>query len=172
MPRQRPGRSEQDVGTPRDFLAAAAALAGGPIAWDLAATAANRVVPRHLGPGSATAPDALAASWHRLSRKPGEWLWLNPPFGNIAPWAAKCAAEAWLGAPILLLAPAAIGSVWFDRYVYNKAEVYAFRPRLTFVGQADPYPKDCILCVYRPGAIPAGAPFQTWNWKAETEAAA
>lgn len=171
MPRQKPGRSDQDVGTPPDFVAAAAALVGGTVAWDLAATRANRVAPRHLGPGS-DVPDALAVTWHRLARKPGDWLWLNPPFASIGPWVAKCAAESWLGAPILLLAPAAVGSVWFDRYVHNKAEVYAFRPRLTFVGQEDPYPKDCILCVFRPGAIPTAAPFQTWKWDAEAEVAA
>jgi DNA (cytosine-5)-methyltransferase 1 len=171
MPRQRPGKSEQDVGTPPAFVTAASAYVGGAIAWDLAATQHNRVTYRYLGPSSTAGEDALAVSWHRLPRKPGEWLWLNPPFGNIAPWAAKCAAEAWLGAPILLLVPAAVGSNWFNDYVFGKADVMAFRPRLTFVGQEDPYPKDCVLCVFRPGAVPL-QPFMTWKWDASMEAAA
>lgn len=169
MPQQRRWRSEQNVGTPPPLLLAVRELLGGDFAWDLAATADNTVADRWLGPGSSTAEDALLVQWHRLARKPGDWLWLNPPFGTLGPWVAKCAAEAWLGAPIVLLVPAAVGADWFAAYVHGKAEVLALRPRLTFVGHSQPYPKDCMLCVYRPGAVvTASEPFRPWRWRAQT----
>jgi hypothetical protein len=153
----------QEVATPPEFVEAAARLVCGTVAWDLAANASNAKAPRWLGPGGEH-PDALAVRWHRLARAHDEWLWLNPPYGEISAWAAKCAAESWLGAPILLLVPAAVSTEWFNDYVFGKAEVYALRPRVTFVGHRHGYPKDLMLCVYRPGAIPRKS-FDTWNWK-------
>lgn len=168
MPRQRRWRSEQAVGTPPALLQATRELLGGDFAWDLAATAANTVAARWLGPGSTTAVDSLAVPWHRLARKPGDWLWLNPEFGSMMPWAAKCAAEAYLGAPIALLAPASVGADWFSAYVHGRAEVLALSPRLTFVGHGSPYPKDCLLCIYRPGADADRPIFRPWRWRAVT----
>lgn len=164
MPQQRPGRSKQNVGTPPALLLAVRELLGGELTWDLAATAKNTVAPRYLGRGSPAGANALAASWHRLPRAAADWIWLNPPFGDIAPWAAKCAAEAWLGAAIALLVPASVGAEWYGAYVHGKAEPLALTPRVTFVGHTQPYPKDLLLCVYRPGAV--GAELRPWRWKA------
>lgn len=167
MPRQRPRRSVQDVATPPEFVMAAELLVGGRVTWDLAATERNTKAPRWLGPGS-DQPDSLLVRWHRLARESGDWLWLNPPFGDAGRWAAKCAAESWLGAQILMLAPASVSTDWFNDYVFGKAEVYALRPRLQFVGHRQGYPKDLMLCCYRPGAIPRKS-FDTWKWKADPE---
>jgi len=76
MPAQRPGRSEQTVCTPREFLDAVEKRFG-PIRIDLAATAENKVALLHLGPGSPIAEDALAC-WPRSSSKP-------PPSGTCRP---------------------------------------------------------------------------------------
>ncbi len=87
--------------------------------------------------------------------------WCNPPFANIAPWADKCSASAKLGARILLLVPASVGSNWFARSVHRQAMVFALSPRIKFVGADDPYPKDIILAAYG-----FGVGFDCWDWRA------
>lgn len=159
MPRQKPGESQQIVGTPRDFLDAVEERFG-PIGIDLAATAENRVCALHLGPGSTLqgGKDALApsVSWAGRSLR-----WLNPEFKHIDPWAAKCAAERH-HAFIALLTPASMGANWFAEHVHGKALVLAIRPRLTFVGSSDHYPKDLILSLYGPLVAPG---FDLWKWR-------
>ena len=160
-PRQKPHKSKQDVQTPPDLLAAIKRDFGvTEWAWDLAAHAANAVCPRWFGPGSSDVTDSLGpVSWHI----PGD-LWLNPEFGNLDPWAKKC-ADTWQdlngGTRIFLLTPASIGSNWFEDHVMGIAHVVALSPRVTFVGHKQGYPKDLILSVF--GAVSGG--FSTWRWK-------
>lgn len=94
--------------------------------------------------------------------KPQEILWLNPPFGNIEAWAMRPAEYAPLlrqeGGWLLMLTPASIGTAWFANYVHRKALVIGIRPRLTFEGTTDPYPKDLMLSVF--GAEPD---FDVWR---------
>lgn len=150
--------TKQDYETPNDFLEAVTARFGA-IDFDLAA--ASREVSkgdRFLGPET----DSLRALWQIYA---GDLAWLNPPFTNIDPWAAKCVAATPSldgGARILLLVPASVGSEWFRLHVHGKAYVHALNPRLKFVGCKDPYPKDCILAEY--GAAPG---FDVWRWKPE-----
>lgn len=157
MPRQRPGRSEQTVGTPPDLVLAVERRFG-PIRLDLAATTDNRVVPMYMGPGG-FAEDALAPTvgWHHHAGN----LWLNPPFGNIRPWAAKCAAEAELGAAILLLVPYTVAD-WFRDHVHRRALVLALSPRVKFVGHTTGYPAGLQLCVFGPLVAPG---WDVWRWK-------
>lgn len=162
MPKQKPGRSVQEVGTPYEFLAAVQNRFGA-IVWDLAADASNHVVDDWSGPGSVKQPDSLAGAWWAL---PPGLLWLNPPYANIADWAAKCARARAEGHGnskthrIALLVPASVGTNWFADHVAEKALVLFLRPRLTFVGHRDPYPKDLMLAVYgeRPG-------YECWRWR-------
>jgi phage N-6-adenine-methyltransferase len=165
MPKQKPGKSEQTVQTPPAFVAAVQARFGR-IGFDLAATAENSVAGAlaFFGPRSLDGEDAFTQEWPR-----GKLCWLNPPFGNVRPFATKAAAEAKRGIRTAMLVPASVGSNWFAEHVHGKAMVLALRPRLTFVGQEDPYPKDLILCLYGPW-YPAG--FATWQWNNETEVAA
>jgi len=158
MPRQKPHQSEQVVGTPPEFLASVVKRFG-LLNVDLAANIDNRVTERFLGPGSVLGQDSLSFDWAKL-RIDGDWMWLNPPFSDIAPWAEKCAAESARGAKILMLTPASIGSNWFRDHVHRKAYVLAI-PRLTFVGHASAYPKDLILSVYADGLTG----FDTWDWR-------
>lgn len=166
MPRQKPGESVQEVGTPRDFLDAVERRFG-PVGLDLAANASNAVCRLWAGPGSPLegGEDALAPSFGWGSSTPargqGPLRWINPPFANIDPWAAKCAAERH-HAFIAMLTPASVGSNWFAEHVHQKALVLAIRPRLIFVGSTDPYPKDLILSVWGP-LVCAG--FDVWKWK-------
>lgn len=160
MPEQKPGRSKQDYGTPADFRAALAKKFG-PLEVDLAARADNAKAPIFITPEM----DSLTHSWwpylHQI-------CWLNPPFANIRPWAARC--EAYLpgcavnGGKILFLTPASVGANWFRDHVMDKARVYLLCGRLTFEGETLPYPKDCILSVF--GESPG---FELWEWRLELE---
>jgi hypothetical protein len=158
------GRSKQDYGTPIEFIEAAEKRFG-PIAWDLAATSANKKSWRdgtgredYFGPDHPRPEyrDALATDWDIAGT-----LWLNPPFADIAPWAAKCAQYRHRADWILLLTPASIGTDWFAEHVNGKAMVLGLSPRMTFEGTTDPYPKDLMLSVF--GFSVRG--FDVWRWK-------
>jgi phage N-6-adenine-methyltransferase len=155
MPEQKPGRSVQEVGTPRIFLDAVEARFG-KLEFDLAANIDNSICgPDFYGPGSFNALDGLSTWW---GGKPLN-MWLNPPYGNIAPWAAKCARDRHPEGRIAFV-PASVGSNWFADHVDGKALVLFLRPRLTFVGHTQSYPKDLILAMYgeKPG-------YECWRWK-------
>jgi phage N-6-adenine-methyltransferase len=156
-PAQKPGKSVQDVGTPRGFLDAVEKCFG-PIAFDLAANADNRVVDAYFGPGSQWGEDAFKQIWH--FHKGIQWL--NPPFANIGDWAMRAAAESGHGAHILMLIPAAVGTNYFREWIWPFARIYALSPRLTFVGHTQSYPKDLILCEYSRDVVPA---LECWRWK-------
>lgn len=164
VPQQKPGRSEQTVATPRNFLDAVE-VRFGKLVWDLAATKENGVVrgrslhrfgPDHIETGKR---DALINDWTKLKGN----LWLNPPYSDIAPWAKKCVSrsgEQARAAPIFLLVPASVGSNWFADYVFERALVFFLSPRLVFVGHTQVYPKDLILACY--GYKPE---FRLWRWR-------
>ncbi|HVV52179.1 MAG TPA: DNA N-6-adenine-methyltransferase [Polyangia bacterium] len=167
MPAQKPHRSEQTVCTPREFLDAVEKRFG-EIGFDLAAEKGNQVTRRphtaaFFGPGSSLAENALdsVCIW------PNRGLsWLNPPFANIRAWARRCYEETvsthGSRGRILLLVPAAVGSVWFNSFVRPRAFVFELSPRLTFVGHKSPYPKDLILAYYGPEGFVGRA---AWRWK-------
>lgn len=150
VPQQKRGRSKQDYSTPPEFMRAIAVRFGVP-AWDLAASSENTKAPRWLG----TDQDSLSVKWHELNGL----LWLNPPFANIGVWAEKCLREAALGARILFLTPASVGSNWYRDFIHERARVVFLNGRITFQGCDDSYPKDLMLTVFgdRPG-------FEIWTW--------
>lgn len=156
MPEQKPGRSVQEVGTPREFLDAVETRFG-KLDFDLAANDDNSVCgPFFYGPGSMYSDDALTTWW---GGKP-VFHWLNPPYSKIEPWAKKCATDRHPEGRIAFLIPAAVGTNYFATYIHDKALVLFLSPRLTFVGHAQSYPKDLILAVYgeKPG-------YECWRWK-------
>lgn len=163
MPRQRPHRSEQSVQTdPR--LIAAVVRRWGPLAYDLAADATNRQAPLYVN----ELVDSLSLHWLKLG--PGN-RWLNPPFGNIAPWAKKCSEEAAPDRRVFLHVPASTGANWFRDYVWGKAYICFLSGRVTYVGHTTCYPKDTIVAVYgdmttvcRIPARRVGA--EVWEWLA------
>jgi phage N-6-adenine-methyltransferase len=154
---------KQDYGTPRAFLDACEERFGR-IGLDLAAHAGNHAASDYLS----SEDDSFQHRWSDYAEF--GVMWLNPPFGRIAPWAAKCADEASRGARILFLVPASVGCVWFWRHVHGKALVLPVTPRLTFdgspanpkTGKPDPFPKDLMLCAY---GWPPG--FEQWRWRPE-----
>lgn len=149
-PTIRRGSSRQDYSTPADFITAVK-FRFGQLHVDLAASNTNSKGSIWLNEQT----NSLNYPWHEFIGN----LWLNPPFNNIEPWARKCKEEAALGAKILFLTPASVGSNWFCNHVHRHALVLALQGRLSFDG-VNPYPKDCILSCYG-----FGVGFDTWKWK-------
>lgn len=144
----------QMTGTPHDFFSALDAEFR--FAWDLAAHADNAKCARFI----TRIENSLIQPWHQLA--PGEWLFLNPPFADIAPWAKKCSEEMQLGAKIALLVPASVDSNWFRDYVERFAERRYLNPRLKFVGHTQAYPKPMMVCLFAPGQVRTA---RQWEWK-------
>jgi phage N-6-adenine-methyltransferase len=161
-PSQKPGRSKQDYGTPLVFLAAVKRRFGiAEFAIDLAASAENAVAPMFY----TEAENALHQPWRTKSR---ELAWCNPPFSNIGPWVEKAWAESRKGARVAMLLPAGVGSNWWRDHVHGKAFVLLLNGRLTFAGETQPYPKDCVLLVYGPDVAPG---YEVWSWAAKPQKA-
>lgn len=154
-PKQKPGRSKQDYGTPPEFIEAVKRrLCVSAFDWDLAATYDNAIAPNFFS----AADDALAQPW------PAGPNWLNPPFARIAPWVRK-AKEELCGereSQTVMLVPAAVGSNWWRDYVHGVADVIFINGRIRFVGCTDPFPKDCALLLYQPFA---GTRWYVWDWR-------
>lgn len=158
------GQSSGDIWTPRVFINAVERKFG-PLAWDLAASAENAKAPRFF----TSEQDALKQNWvercHGLS-------WLNPPYGNIARWAGKCAWESTQGWTGLLLVPASVGANWFWEGVWPYATVYSVG-RMAFDNCFDkegrlvttPYPKDLILAHYAKRNQLMNGTLQRWEWR-------
>lgn len=155
MPVQVPHKSRQDYETPLEFLDAVEKRFGA-IRHDLAASAENAVCADYFDEHRS----AFDHDWRALHGV----LWCNPPFRDIAPWVEKAAAEAHPRARVLILVPASIGTEWYAQHVDGKAMVFGIRPRLTFVGCEDPYPKDLMLLCYGYGVSGSG----TWRWTVGT----
>ena len=155
-PVQKPGRSKQDYGTPPDFIAAVERRFG-KLDWDLAATAKNAKAPKFITPKQ----DSLLTPWPTAGN-----LWLNPPFANIEPWAARCAGWSLVGAEsgarLLLLTPLSSAN-WVRDHVFPNASIIALNGRLTFEGETTPYPKDCMLSLF--GWPNVQVPFEVWDWR-------
>lgn len=156
MPAQKPGRSIQTYATPPEFIRAVRRrFVVKEFYYDLAAELETTKGAHFF----CEEEDSLKQDWTKFRDKD---LWLNPPFGNIAPWAKKCAVYAYghgHGGRICFLTPASIGANWFADHVWGVARVYALQGRLSFDGIA-PYPKDCMLSVF--GAEPG---FEVWDWR-------
>lgn len=160
-PHQKPGRSKQDYRTPPIFLDAVRRRFGlTAFAIDLAASDDNAVAPLWY----TEAEDALKQPWRTKGREMG---WLNPPFASIGPWVEKAWKESRIGARVLVLLPAAVGANWWRDWVDGKCFVLFLNGRLTFVGEADAYVKDCVLLVYGPDVAPGHA---VWSWATKAKA--
>jgi len=95
---------------------------------------------------------------------PGIDLWCNPPFNHLDDWTAKAANYAISprqNARLFMLLPASVGSEWYYRNVNGTAHVILLRPRVTFLGCDQPYPKDLVLAIYES----ARGGVSTWRWK-------
>jgi hypothetical protein len=149
-------RSNQDLGTPTEFLAAVRRRFGR-LDFDLAANFDNTVgcLP-FFGPGSPAGDNALSHDWTRLLGN----LWCNCPFELIPEFAGKMARECrdrpdWA----LLLTPASSGSNW-AKVCEENGYVLVLEDRMRFVGQSDIYPKDLMLTAFGFGIVGRAR----WHW--------
>lgn len=158
MPVQKPGRSEQVVCTPPDFLRALKNKLGiKEFSFDLAADEVNTV--SESGWYSEDM-DSLVQSW-----SVGGWAYCNPPYGDIEPWVAKAyhemiSPEKATGVAMLL--PASTGSNWWKAWVHNKCKVLLLNGRIKFIGHKNYYPKDLVVLLYYED-IEVG--YDIWTWK-------
>jgi phage N-6-adenine-methyltransferase len=148
-PIQKPARSRQDYPTPRAFIEAIERRFG-KLTIDLAASPENAVCEHYI----TAAQDSLKTEWPETGLG-----WLNPPFGDIGPWAKKCSESASAAFRIIMLTPASVGSNWFAEHVHQKAIVLGLSPRLSFDGK-NSYPKDLMCAIYGLGA----SGFDVWRW--------
>lgn len=182
MPKQKPGKSETVIRTPPEFVRAVENFLGiKGFALDLAALKNNAVAPCYFTPQD----DSLSLGWwdflrngvfklfhNKGERARGAWCWLNPPYDNIMPWAAKCWEQHLLGCHIAFLVPYAPGTKWWRTYIHDRAKVFCVSPRLKFLdkdgnpildgkGRPATYPKDVALVLYGDGE----PEFDYFNWK-------
>ena len=148
QPKQKPGRSKQSYGTPREFLDAVERRFG-VIVHDLAASAENAVCSAYFDEER----NGLIAEWPHDGT-----LWLNPPFGRPTAWLERCdpSRRGWT----LVLLPASVSTNWFRDHVHGRAFVMPISPRLTFAGESDPFPKDLMLLAFGFGV----KGFEPWQW--------
>lgn len=158
MPEQKPGSSRQDYETPEDLIRAVKRrLAIREFAIDLAAESSTAKAVNYV----TKEDDALSISWalnFPASWPKYEWAWLNPPFAKIEPWLEKAAT---CGRNVAVLIPASVGANYWAKWVHDKALVLLLNGRITFEGELDPYPKDCVLLLYSPDIGPG---YQPWRW--------
>ena len=164
MPQQKPGQSKQDYQTPPKFIQAVKRLLGiEEFRRDLAASEGNAYALDFY----TKEENAFTQPWYTGSR---EWNWCNPPFASIEPWVLKAFFET--QKPFLqdcgqtaMLVPSSTGSLWWGKWVHGQCRVVHLSPRLTFVGEVHPYPKDLSLLLYAPTS-PLWIPGVTlWRWK-------
>lgn len=148
------GNSKQDYATPHEFIRAVEARYG-KLEFDLAASENNAKAYYIF----TVEHQSLAQPWAEILD--GRLAWLNPPFGSIAPWAMKCAAEAKKGARILLLTPASVDTIWWADYIHGRAWVDFLSPRIQFDGADDPFPKPLSLSCFNI----SGTGYGPWRWK-------
>lgn len=155
MPEQKPGRSKQDYGTPREFVRALERkLHIEAFAIDLAASDDNAICDVYY----TEKEDALVQSWVCEER----WSFCNPPYAAIEPWVSKACIESAQGAHIAMLLPAGVGSNWWAKFVHERCYVLLQAPRLQFVGTDNVYPKDLVTLLYTPVGYTG---YSTWRWK-------
>jgi hypothetical protein len=129
---------------------------GHPDAWGLAAH--HIWIPDHLGDGW-----VIAGFEERLTIGDGlELPWagrcfVNPDFGELAAWCAKCVAEAERGAEVILLFPSRTDTAYFHDHVSTAALICHWRGRLRFVGAAAcaPFPVSFAYWGPRPAVFHA-----------------
>jgi len=153
-PKQKPGRSVQDVQTPPEFIEALTSRFGS-IDFDLAATKENAVAKRFYTPED----DSLSKDWNKLTGT----LYLNCPFGKMKPWVTKAVVARYRPDWLLMLMPASVAANWWVEDVAPYAFVLTLSPRITFAGHSTGFPRDLALACFGFGGVRG---FENWRWDA------
>jgi len=85
--------------------------------------------------------DGLKQPWHGN-------VWLNPPYDNIGPWAAKAWEYSSSGEGIVVaLLPIWPGTAWYQTYAIH-GHMRQLTSRISFVGSKANAPFDCMIVVW------------------------
>lgn len=148
---------KQDYETPDDFFEACGRLVCSGIddsafRVDLAAHYENTKCSRFFNESE----NSLVRPWH----KNYGWLWLNPPFCDIKPWAQKCVEESKKGAKIVMLTP--IETTEWAQLCFSNADVRLLVGRLTFKPMTTCFPKPCMISIFDKSRVPS---ISLWDWR-------
>jgi hypothetical protein len=129
----RSGKS--DWRTPADAVAVVREAFGGDIDLDpCASPEAELAVQDNLIGPAAGGVDGLAVPWGERR------VYVNPPFDELAAWAAKCAAEARAGSEVILLLPSRTDTAYWHEHLASASLLCFWKGRLKFVGAPAPCP--------------------------------
>lgn len=82
----------------------------------------------------------------------GEVIWCNPPYGSkIKDFVRKC-YELSKDNTIVMLIPARTDTLYFHKYIYNKAEIRFIKGRIKFIGNqkgSDSAPFPSMIVIFR-----------------------
>lgn len=109
---------------------------------DAAADSTNALCPRYLGPGSPLGEDALIMDW------PGESIWLNPPYDQIAAFMKKAWEQNQLGKTVVCLIPSRTDTRYWHSYIEGHAETRFIQGRIKFVGGDNSAPFPSVVVIY------------------------
>lgn len=158
---------KQRIATPWEFIHALEWRFGTPVDFDLAADEQNTKAPFLRYFTEKQNALSIEVSWgESLGRGlggdgPSKLAFLNPPFGNIRPWATKFAECRWLRRWTVMLAPASFSTGWF-RALEGKVARDAIT-RIQFEGSPTVFPKDLALFVAGFGVTGGGS----WDWRVD-----
>ena len=109
---------------------------------DVCANAANTKCARYF----TVEMDGLAQDWGT------EICWCNPPYKTLVRWVEKAYLSSLGGATVVCYIPVRAGSIWWQDWVDDKAEVRKHRKRERFVGMDTTAPFSSAAVIYRPPA--------------------
>lgn len=161
MPAQNPGKSEQVVVTPDEFISATLKRLGQPyFTFDLAANSSNTKAHKWYDESD----NSLYQPWNPSESKyiDNTFCWVNPPYSDIGAWVEKAWNERNKGAKVAMLIPSSTGSNYWAKWVDGKAYVTFLNGRIQFVGHKTGYPKDLVLLLYAPYLNGGSC---VWRWK-------
>lgn len=153
----RSDEKKQSIATPWPFISALEQRFGVPVDFDLAATAENAKARYYWTKGD----NALKSDWSRVvvDEEPAKLAFVNPPFGNLKPWAKKLVECRWLTRWTVMLAPSSYDADWFQ-LLKGKVQIDAI-PRVQFDGNTHLYPKGLALYVAGFGVNGSA----DWDWR-------
>lgn len=89
--------------------------------------------------------DGLKIPWG----EPGDMVYINPPYDDIAPWLQKACEERKRGVGTVALIPARTHTRWFQEYVFRQANRIRFLEGcIKFQGYKNKCPWGSCLVVY------------------------
>ena len=90
--------------------------------------------------------DGLTVDWG----KPGETVYINPPYENLKPWVMKACEERDKGVTVVGLFPVRTHTQWFQDYVFQEADEIRFlQGCLKFEGYQTRCPFGSCIVVYK-----------------------